>query len=165
MDKLQRNSDLNLLHPLFRETILKVIDQLNLENLPFEIFEAYRWPERQAELFNQGRTTPGSIVTYATAWKSYHQYGLAVDLVLKINGKWSWDNSGKLKIMWDRMHSIGLENGLQFLKFETPHLQIGNTSTEALFHGNYPDGGDQTWSENLKSAILSWHGEVPPMPS
>lgn len=32
-----------------------------------------RPPEEQTELYNQGRTTPGPIVTHAEAWESYHQ--------------------------------------------------------------------------------------------
>ena len=38
--------------------------------------------EEQAGLYAQGRTKPGKIVTNAPAGKSYHNYGLAVDIVL-----------------------------------------------------------------------------------
>ena len=164
MDKLRRNNDLTLLHPLFREAIINVMDKLKKENLPFEIFEAYRWPERQEVLFNQGRTTPGNIVTKANAWKSYHQYGLAVDFVLRINNQWSWDDQGEKAVWWKRMRKISEEFGLEGLSFETPHMQISGTSTEALFKGQYPANGDESWAENLESAILSWKGIVPPLP-
>ena len=41
---------------------------------------------------------------------------------------------------------------------ETPHLQLANTSSNALYHGAYPDHGDNTWAENLAAAIAAWHG-------
>ena len=54
----------------------------------------------QNGLFAQGRTTPGIIVTNARAGDSYHNYGLAVDIVLLIdtdgNGtydKASWETN------------------------------------------------------------------------
>lgn len=45
------------------------------------ILEAIRTPARQDELYRQGRTEGGSIVTKAQAYRSYHQWGCAVDLV------------------------------------------------------------------------------------
>lgn len=41
--------------------------------------------EEQALIYAQGRTKPGKIVTYAPAGKSYHNYGLAVDIVLLVD--------------------------------------------------------------------------------
>jgi peptidoglycan LD-endopeptidase CwlK len=164
MDKLKRNNDLNLLHPVIREAVKHVINVLNNEGIPFEVFEAFRSPERQKYLYSQGRLAPGNIVTYAQAWRSYHQYGLAVDLVLKINNQWSWDDKGEKKVWWKRMHQVGQEHGLQCLDFETPHMQIAGTNIDALFHGRYPENGDENWAENLESAILSWQGDAPPLP-
>lgn len=52
----------------------------------------------QTALYAQGRTKPGKIVTQAKAGQSYHNYGLAIDIVLLIdkdgNGTFeeaSWD--------------------------------------------------------------------------
>lgn len=48
--------------------------------------------EEQAALYAQGRTKPGSIVTKADAGLSFHNYGLAIDIALIIDGKTaSWD--------------------------------------------------------------------------
>lgn len=47
----------------------------------------------QDALFAQGRTKPGKVVTKARGGLSYHNYGLAIDIVLIINGKEaSWDD-------------------------------------------------------------------------
>ena len=54
--------------------------------------EVLRSSARQAELYAQGRSKPGKIVTNAKAWESAHQFGLSVDVVLILDGKEaSWD--------------------------------------------------------------------------
>jgi len=46
----------------------------------------------QDALYAQGRTKPGKIVTNAKGGKSYHNYGLAIDICLILDGKEaSWD--------------------------------------------------------------------------
>jgi len=161
-----RNFDLNLLHPVFRKAVVAVQKALDQERIPLKVFEAFRYPERQADLYAQGRTKPGKIITYAETWRSYHQYGLAVDFVFFQNGQWNWGEEGEKKKWWKRLHELGRKNGLTPLNFETPHLQLVNTSSNALYHGAYPDHGDNTWAENLAAAIAAWHGSptAPPPP-
>jgi peptidoglycan L-alanyl-D-glutamate endopeptidase CwlK len=51
-----------------------------------------RTNKEQDELYQIGRTKPGKKVTNAKGGQSYHNYGLAFDLVLIIDGKTaSWD--------------------------------------------------------------------------
>lgn len=163
-----RNNDLDLLHPVVRDSVRKIEKALNDEGIPFKVFEAFRFPERQADLYAKGRTEPDTkIVTYARPWSSYHQYGLAVDFVLIENGKWSWDDSTpEKKKWWRRMHELGKENGLSPLDFEAPHLQISGTSSNALNQGHYPYGGDDLWAEHLAAVIAGWKDSpsAPPNP-
>lgn len=49
------------------------------------LIEAYRSPQRQAELMAAGKATR------AGAWQSCHQYGLGVDSALMRGGKLQWD--------------------------------------------------------------------------
>lgn len=162
-----RNNDLSLLHPKVREAVINVQNALEKEGIPFRVFEGFRYPERQADLYAQGRTKPGKIVTHAEAWRSYHQYGLAVDFVLMENNKWSWDDgSPEKKKWWKRMHELGKQYGLSPLDFEAPHLQISGTSSNALGQGVYPTNGDDQWAEHLAAVIASWKGSpsAPPSP-
>lgn len=46
--------------------------------------------EESDRLYAQGRTAPGEIVTNAKAGQSFHNYGMAIDFHLQINGKDSW---------------------------------------------------------------------------
>lgn len=159
-----RNVDLALLHPVVRKAVVATLAELKEEKVPLFVFEAFRSPARQAHLYAKGRTAPGPIVTYAKPWHSYHQYGLAVDLVFGGPGKWTWDEPKKG--MWKAMHAIGARHGLTPLDFETPHLQLSHTSSNALAHGSYPAGGDESWAENLSGAISAWKSDpnAPPYP-
>jgi peptidoglycan L-alanyl-D-glutamate endopeptidase CwlK len=59
------------------------------------ITEGMRSFRRSDELWAQGRTTPGNIVTNAPGGQSYHNYGLAIDFVNQVNGlpKWVIDDN------------------------------------------------------------------------
>lgn len=53
---------------------------------PF-ITETLRSFERSNELYAQGRTKPGKIVTNAPAGASYHNYGLAIDFTIQVTNE------------------------------------------------------------------------------
>lgn len=62
--------------------------------------------EQQA-LYNQGRTKPGKIVTKARAGSSYHNYGLAIDIVLLVDK----DNNGTYETAsWDMIKDFDGDN-------------------------------------------------------
>jgi hypothetical protein len=166
VDPTKRSVDLTFLHPVYRAAAAAVLDDLAAAGIPLRIFEAYRTPERQQFLYDQGRTRPGSIVTKAQAWQSYHQYGLAADYVAFVNGSWSWDGTGERAQWWTQLHVIGRKHGLEPLSFEAPHLQLAGLTTGGLVAGKYPDGGDESWTDNLTSTIARWQGSpaAPPPP-
>lgn len=122
------NRDINLLCPALQDILSKALIECNDSGYPVELFEGFRSPERQEELYAQGRTAPGSVVTKSRAWQSFHQYGLAADIVFKRNGKWSWDGD------WAGVHKIIKNYNLETLSWEKPHVQLthGITWQEAL---------------------------------
>lgn len=150
--------DLAVLHPTVRDAVTRTVADLNAEGFPFKVFEAYRMPQRQAYLFGQGRTRPGAIVTQARPWESYHQFGLAADIVLCPGGKWSWDASAEYIQAWDRLHDIGRSYDLEPLNFERPHLQLANFHLSDLKAGKLPGGGDAAWWEAFKTVVDEWSG-------
>lgn len=155
-----RDRDPSKLHPAVRGAILKVVEETNALGLPFRIFEAYRTPERQNWLYAEGRTRPGRIVSKARAWQSMHQYGLAADLVLFVDGQWSW--GGKASD-WAKMHEIAGSLGLTPLKFETPHIEIIGADWRQYQQGHFPPGGDESWYDAISLAAARWaaKGENP----
>lgn len=94
----------------------------------------YRSPEEQAELYAQGRTKPGRIVTYAKPGESKHNIqssngapaSKAFDVVPLRHGKLVWGTSGNgldddptdddtddLEL-WERIGAIGEQCGLSW---------------------------------------------------
>jgi peptidoglycan L-alanyl-D-glutamate endopeptidase CwlK len=100
MDKITLDR-IELLHPKLREEV-KLIYKEICERLTGKAFcrftHTLRTFAEQNAIYAQGRTKPGKIVTFAKGGQSYHNYGLAIDIVLIVdtngNGKYdtaSWD--------------------------------------------------------------------------
>lgn len=153
--------ELGLLHPTFRASVQEVLHQLFLDRLPFRVFESFRSPARQAYLYAQGRTRPGKRVTNAQPWQSMHQYGLAVDFALFINGGWSWREDGEYAGAWDHLREVGEFYGMRGLEWEKPHLQMDGVELEEMRRAIYPSGGDPEWWDNLNRHIREWTSSPP----
>ena len=82
--------------------------------------------KEQDALYEQGRTTPGSIVTYARGGQSAHNYGLALDFVPLIQGKPQWKAGNPLYVSAVALASArGLESASKWRKFkEWPHIEL-----------------------------------------
>lgn len=85
------------LHPAIREKVTQgviISDKKLAGRAKMIIVQALRTFPEQAALYAQGRTKPGNRVTKAPAGYSYHNYGLAFDYCLQIDGKdISWDTA------------------------------------------------------------------------
>lgn len=89
------------LHPSVRTEVSKIInecDEALTGRAKVRITQGLRTFEEQKNLYNKGRITPGKIVTNAKAGQSVHNYGLAVDICLIIDGK---EASFDTKTDWD----------------------------------------------------------------
>jgi peptidoglycan L-alanyl-D-glutamate endopeptidase CwlK len=92
---------IDLLHPKLRaeaHEIYKEICSRLSGKVICRFAHTLRTLAEQDALYAQGRTTAGGIVTYAKGGQSYHNYGLAIDIVFLIdkdgNGTYetaSWD--------------------------------------------------------------------------
>ena len=87
---------IKLLHPSVRDEVKILIDKINTcvltGSAKVRIAQGFRTFAEQDALYAQGRTKPGAKVTNAKGGQSIHNYGLAVDIVLIIDGKIaSWD--------------------------------------------------------------------------
>lgn len=109
------------LHPEFLVPLLALLDDLRGSGIPLRLYETARTPFRQRELYQQGRSRPGQVVTRADAWQSFHQFGMAADLVFSIDGRWTWEEPEAG--MWRRFGEMAGERGLTQLSFERPHVQ------------------------------------------
>jgi len=112
-----------------------------------QIVETLRTFERSDHLFQLGRTIinpdgqsksnpMGGIVTYAKGGQSLHNYGLALDLVMMVNGKEDWTINIKVVEIF-KAH--GFAWGGDWKKKDSPHFQmaLGHTWQDLLkMHDN-----------------------------
>lgn len=134
------NRDEDLLAPFIVD---RARDAIAKSGLSAHIFEGWRSPQRQNQLYDQGRTKPGKIVTNRQAWESIHQYGLAVDVAFKdTRGNWTWVGD------WE-----GLTREFQYYGFrslaplEKAHFQIdGGLSIREIQAINKDYGQSGLWA-------------------
>lgn len=70
------------LHPKIRQDFQDFIEEIESNfNVTVRVVSALRTMEEQEKIYAQGRTSPGPIVTKAPPGSSYHNWGLAVDIV------------------------------------------------------------------------------------
>ena len=107
--------------------------------IDFTIVEGLRTTKRQQELYAQGRTAKGNIVTYADGVKnkSNHQpksdgFGKAIDFAPYINGKLDWNNHANFKVIADHIVKTGADMGIKIVAgfywkkpYDPPHIQLG----------------------------------------
>ncbi|ALC83726.1 MULTISPECIES: M15 family metallopeptidase [Bacillus] len=122
------------LHPVVAENRDKLANRAKEIGISIVITDDFRSFEEQDKLYAKGRTTKGSIVTYAKGGESYHNYGLAIDFALRLNnGNVSWDMEydGNKNGTSDWMEvvkiakELGFEWGGDWSGFKDyPHLQM-----------------------------------------
>jgi peptidoglycan LD-endopeptidase CwlK len=100
-----------------------LLNEAYKQGIQLRITEGARSFERQAELYAQGRTTPGDIVTKAMPGESAHNYGLAFDVYEVRNGSvvLSGDNPN-----WPKIGAIGKSLGLRWggdWGWDKPHFE------------------------------------------
>ena len=102
-----------------RDLAIELIKLAYHKGIYITITSGYRSNAEQTRLYNQGRTTPGSIVTNAKAGQSIHNYGLAIDYALMNDkGVIHWDinrdlNSNQVRD-WFEVAAIGKKLGFQW---------------------------------------------------
>ncbi|GAE07792.1 M15 family metallopeptidase [Paenibacillus sp. JCM 10914] len=137
------------LHPYVLKQKNELVRLTEEKGITIIISDGYRSHEEQTRIYNQGRTTGGSIVTNAKAGESLHNYGLAIDFALKLkDGSVIWDmeydgnNNGKSDWMEvvEIAKSLGFQWGGDWANFpDYPHLQMDfGLSIRELQRGKRP---------------------------
>lgn len=134
------SKDLSKLHPYVKILAEKFLVKCSKEGLNLIITQTLRTIDEQNALYAKGRTKPGSKVTNAKGGYSMHNYGLAFDIAIIVNGKITWDNEALYAKAGKIGESIGLEWGGSWKSFkDTPHFQwTGGLKTEDLLRGKKP---------------------------
>ena len=138
---------LNKVHPELKKRVTALIEALATQGLIVEVVQGLRTFQEQNELYKQGRTKPGQVVTNAKGGQSNHNYGLAVDLCPFVNGKPVWNDNMAFIRIGAEAAKHGLEWGGSWKKFiDKPHVQVpGMTIARCL--ALYNSGGlDNVWA-------------------
>lgn len=139
----QADSQMLHIYPLFAAALKKILAQATVETTGkhgvdrFFLVEGYRSQARQNWLYSQGRTRPGSIVTYKHI--SNHTGGMAGDCYpVDASGQIMWEPHPSI---WDQFaHCVrsqpGMQSGHDYPKItggtfvDSPHVEP-NAATRA----------------------------------
>lgn len=125
MDKITLDR-IQLLHPKLRAEAAKIYADI-CADMPAGVVcrftHTLRTNAEQDALYALGRTKPGKIVTNAKGGSSYHNYGLAVDFVLLVNGSVSWAVDKNWLAVIAIFESYGWESGHRWKFKDSPHVQ------------------------------------------
>jgi hypothetical protein len=128
-------TDLNALHPFFRDRVIELVNACKRKGIELAIVETYRTPSKQREYKTMGRN-----YTNSGAGKSKHQYGLAIDVVPIVNSVAVWDNAA----LWRKIGVTGEKLGLRWggrwrRPYDPGHFEwTGGASTYNLVAGVFP---------------------------
>lgn len=130
---------LELLHPKIREAAKQAYAEavgatpLNVHPV---IDQTYRTFEESDKLYQQGRTTPGVIVSNSQAGQSYHNYSLALDFHLQVDGKdvWAVDKNWMIVVNIFKKHGFSWGGDFSGSFKDYPHLEnkLGHNWRELL---------------------------------
>jgi hypothetical protein len=128
-------TDLNALHPFFRDRIIELIDACKRKGIELAIVETYRTPSKQHEYKSMGKK-----YTSSGAGRSKHQYGLAIDVVPIIDSVAVWDNATLWRKIGVTGEKLGLRWGGRWRKpYDPGHFEwTGGSSTYNLVAGKFP---------------------------
>ena len=114
------------LHPSIQPMARALLAEAWGGGIALIVANGYRSIAEQQALYDQGRTTPGSVVTNAKPGSSWHNFALAFDVaVLDPSGTPTFPNDTAL---WDRIGQAGKKVGLRwggdFTSFvDRPHFE------------------------------------------
>lgn len=106
-----RRVDLDLIHPGFLAKVMDMIAELESQGHSYLAYLGTRTMKEQDELYAQGRTRPGKIVTAAKGGESAHNFGLAFDFMA--TNPVSFDVS-RFTPLVEACKKFGLHNGSSY---------------------------------------------------
>lgn len=116
---------IKLLHPEIVDEvheIYKEISSVLTSNVICRFSHTLRTIDEQNDLYAQGRTKPGKVVTNAKGGLSYHNYGLAIDIVLLIDK----DKDGNYETAsWDRLLDVDKDGKFDWQEVVTIFKEYG----------------------------------------
>lgn len=147
--------DVGLLHPELQEICDTFVAECRKQGLIVGISQTWRTKAEQDELYSQGRTKPGSIVTNCKYPYSPHNWGVAFD-IYRNDGKGAYNDSDG---WFARCGAVGKRLGLfwggDFRSFmDKPHFELAkylpqNSCKTLIAKYGTPEKFRSTWEEDM----------------
>jgi len=141
--------DITALAPLFAQRLCNGLNECWRAGYDPVVYEAKRSDELQRYYYAQGRTRPGTIVTYAeSAMYSWHFFGLAVDVISRAK-EWGF-SSEWIHGVSTILKAQGLDWGGDWTRKDLPHFQWGTLKSAPSDRARqlYAQGGlIRVWQE------------------
>jgi len=110
-------ADLSDLNPAFLPLLNAYTGALDKAGVGYRVDSGYRTPEQQAEIY--ARSNQGRSFAAAPPWRSFHNYGLAADVIP--------NNPADYARMHELARQAGLydaQSGLGFTGYDPPHVEM-----------------------------------------
>ena len=159
--------DITLLHPEVQDIIPRFLEECKKQGLIVKITDTIRTKTEQDNLYAQGRTKPGKIVTWVKYPYSNHNWGMAFD-ICRNDGKGAYNDSDS---WFSKVGQVGKKFGLVWGgdwkdSVDKPHFELtkyGSTTTLARKYGT-PENFKKTWKGVKKymfvNRIYIYNGKV-----
>jgi peptidoglycan L-alanyl-D-glutamate endopeptidase CwlK len=128
------------LHPDLQPIAAQFMEQAQAAGIDVLVTCTWRSNEEQAQLYAQGRTVPGHVVTDAKPGQSRHNHmedgapaALAFDVVPLVAGKCDWHGDHP---QWQKLGEIGQNLGLRWFGArgapfpELPHFELPHAAAQ-----------------------------------
>ncbi len=132
---------ISTLHPSAQARAKALLSAAHERGIALVVTSGFRSPEEQERSYEQGRTSPGLVVTHVRAGQSWHNYGLAFDVAIADErGKLTWPEDREL---WREIGELGERVGLlwggRFPMPDRPHFELrGGLSIRDVQRGARP---------------------------
>jgi hypothetical protein len=149
-------TDLNALHPHFRELVQMLVAECKAKGIELAVVESFRTRAKQNEYRSMGKK-----YTRSAGGSSKHQYGLAVDVVPMVDSVAVWDNLA----LWRKVGLTGEKLGLRWggrwrHPFDPGHFEwTQGLSSQQLAKGVFPQvaAGQDTSRLSQELRLLAHH--------
>jgi hypothetical protein len=149
-DKMINSREPKELHPCLQRGLAELLRRSEKQGLQVLVTQTYRDAEYQDDLYAQGRTRPGQIVTNAKGGQSMHNYRYAFDICKNVKGQEYSDSNffSQIGKIWTDMGGEWGGNWTSFV--DKPHFQFTtNLSDNDVIKGKrISDNAKMKWEEN-----------------
>jgi peptidoglycan L-alanyl-D-glutamate endopeptidase CwlK len=127
-ENLLKRIDTSVLYPSLVTLLDPLLTACRARGAEYWAISGERTFQQQDQLFSQGRSRPGKIVTRARAGFSAHNYAIAVDFcrdgdVDRSDLQPEWDLEDYM-ILAEEARKLGLDSGFYWRFTDAPHIQI-----------------------------------------